>query len=91
MLEPAKGEAMAMETVSLTIRAEPGAEVRVLPRTHSDPVDPVFTGKCDHDGNITVTLPRSYYVVLSPGYETTPVHLETGPTVQSVQLNKVQT
>jgi hypothetical protein len=62
---------MAMEKVSLTIEGESGAEVRVIPRTPSDPPpDPVYSGYLDQEGRVKVSIPRGYYVVLSPGFTT---------------------
>lgn len=82
---------MATEAVTLTIKGEPGTEVKILPRTQTDPPpDPVFTGNLDKAGSVTASIPRGYYVVLSPGCETEPLHLETGPTAQTIRLKKVQ-
>jgi hypothetical protein len=92
MLKRRKEKTMALEAVTLTIKGESGAEVQILPRTHNDLLpDPVFAGNFDQQGSATVSIPRGYYVVLSPGCETELLHLETGPLVQTVQLKKVQT
>jgi hypothetical protein len=86
-----KEEMMALEEVALTIRGESGAEVKVVPRDRGDePPEPVFNGNFDQEGSVKLSLPRAYYVVLSPGFRTEPVDLGTGPSVQTVQLRKVE-
>jgi hypothetical protein len=40
------------------------------------------------DGRLTISVPRAYLVILSPGFETGNVHLENGPDDQTIELSK---
>ena len=83
---------MMVEMASLTIEEEPGAHVQVLYRDRGDdPPPPVFTGRLGPDGRVTVSVPRGYFVVLSPGCETGIVHLETGLAAQTLRFSSVRT
>jgi hypothetical protein len=80
-----------MEEVEVTIVGEANAPIQILYRTHSDPLpEPVYRGNFGENGRLIVSIPRGYYVILSPGFETEPLDLETGSTTQNVRLKALK-
>lgn len=74
-------------TVQLTIEGPPNAPLQVLWRSQDAELPPpIFEGHLGGNGRLTISVPCGYLVVVSPGLDPRPLHLENGPTEWVVKL-----